>query len=273
MRDVKVGNITFSNDKPFVLIAGPCVMESEELVMEMAEKIQEICTRLEIPFIFKSSFDKANRSSIYSFRGPGIEKGLELLGKVKKRFNIPVLTDVHTEEQATEAGKVVDVLQIPAFLCRQTDLLIAAAKTGKMVNVKKGQFLAPWDMKQVVKKFEECENFNVTLCERGTTFGYNNLVVDMRSMLEMKKMDYPVVFDATHSVQKPGGNGTTTGGDREYVFPLMKAALSLGIAAVFAEVHPDPDNAKSDGPNMLKLENLEEVLITCKAIDKLIKGY
>ncbi len=171
MKEVNVRNITFSNEKPFVLIAGPCVMESEELVMETAEKIQEICNRLEIPFIFKSSFDKANRSSIYSFRGPGIEKGLEILSKVRERFNVPVLTDIHTEEQATEAGKVVDVLQIPAFLCRQTDLLIAAAKTGKMVNVKKGQFLAPWDMKQVVKKFEECENFNVTLCERGTTFG------------------------------------------------------------------------------------------------------
>lgn len=273
MRDVSVRDITFSNDKPFVLIAGPCVMESEELVMQTAEKIQEICKKLNIPFIFKSSFDKANRSSIYSFRGPGIEKGLELLAKVREKYNVPVLTDIHTEEQAIAAGKVVDVLQIPAFLCRQTDLLIAAAKTGKMVNIKKGQFLAPWDMKQVVKKFEECENFNITLCERGSTFGYNNLVVDMRGMLEMKKMGYPVVFDATHSVQKPGGNGTSTGGDREYVFPLMKAALSLGISAVFAEVHPNPDKAKSDGPNMLKLENLEEILTTCKAIDMLIKGY
>lgn len=251
----------------FKLIAGPCVIESEALVMEVAGEIKKITDKLGIEYYFKASFDKANRTSINSFRGPGLEEGLKILEKVKEVHNVGIVTDIHEPSQAEPVSKVADILQIPAFLCRQTDLLIAAAKTGKIINVKKAQFLAPWDMKNVVNKLEECGNSNIMLCERGTTFGYNRLVVDMPSMLEMKKMGYPVIFDATHSVQIPGGQGETTGGNREYVEYLAKAALSIGVDGLFMEVHPDPDNAKSDGPNMIALENLEEILT------KLIKVY
>ena len=259
-------------DQRFTLIAGPCVIESEELVMQIAGELKEICNRLGINYVFKSSFDKANRSSIYSYRGPGIEEGLRILKKVKDTYDVPVITDVHEAWQCAEAAKVVDMLQIPAFLCRQTDLLIAAGKTGLPVNIKKGQFLAPWDMKNVVKKMEEIGNENILLCERGSSFGYNNMVVDMRGLLEMRKFGYPVVFDVTHAVQKPGGKGDSTGGDREYVYPLMRAGLAIGVDAVFAEVHPDPDNAKSDGPNMLKLSDIEDVLKMAVSIDDLVKG-
>jgi 2-dehydro-3-deoxyphosphooctonate aldolase (KDO 8-P synthase) len=263
--------IKFGGNTPFVLIAGPCMLESEQLVMETAEKIKEITTKLNIPYIFKGSFDKANRSSIYSERGPGIEKGLEMLAKVKETFDLPVTSDIHETHQAEAAGQVLDIIQIPAFLCRQTDLLVAAAKTGKIINVKKGQFLAPWDMKNVVTKLRESGNDQILLTERGTTFGYNNLVVDMRSLVTMREMDVPVVFDATHSVQIPGGNGTSTGGKREFVPYLSRAAAAVGIDAIFMEVHPDPDNALSDGPNMVKLENLEEVLKPIVEIDRLVK--
>jgi 2-dehydro-3-deoxyphosphooctonate aldolase (KDO 8-P synthase) len=256
----------------FSLIAGPCVIESEEMVMDIAEKLKEICSRLEINLIFKASYDKANRSSIKGFRGVGMSEGLRILKRVKDELGLPVITDVHETWHCKEAAKFVDILQIPAFLCRQTDLLAAAAETGLPVNIKKGQFLAPWDMKNVVKKMEELGNENILLCERGTTFGYNNMVVDMRGLIEMRKLGYPVVFDVTHAVQRPGGAGDSTSGDREYVAPLMRAGLAIGIDAIFAEVHPDPDNAKSDGPNMLKLHELEEILKTAIAIDDLVKS-
>ena len=251
----------------FKLIAGPCVIENENLVMEVAKELKEITSDLGIEFYFKSSFDKANRTSIHSYRGPGLEEGLRILQKVKDTYDVKLVTDIHEPYQAEPAGEVVDILQIPAFLCRQTDLLVAAAKTGKIVNVKKAQFLAPWDMKNVVNKLQESGSENIMLCERGTTFGYNNLVVDFSGLLELKKFGYPVIFDATHSVQKPGGKGDSTGGNRAYVEYLAKAALAVGVDGVFMEVHPDPDNAKSDGPNMVKLSEVRTVL------EKLIKIY
>jgi 2-dehydro-3-deoxyphosphooctonate aldolase (KDO 8-P synthase) len=263
--------ISFGGNRPFVLIAGPCMLENEKLVMQTAEKIKEITTKLNIPFVFKGSFDKANRSSINSDRGPGIDEGLKLLAKVKETFNLPVTSDIHESYQAELAGQVLDIIQIPAFLCRQTDLLVAAAKTGKIINVKKGQFLAPWDMKNVVIKIRETGNEAILLTERGTTFGYNNLIVDMRSLVTMREMGVPVVFDATHSVQIPGGNGTTTGGKREFVPYLSRAAAAVGIDSIFMEVHPDPDKALSDGPNMVKLDNLEEVLKPIIEIDQVVK--
>lgn len=273
VKKVKIANkFEIGGTERFTLIAGPCVIESEELVMEVAGKLKEITDKLGINFVFKSSFDKANRSSIHGYRGPGIEEGLRILKKVKDTYNVPVVTDVHEAWHCEKVAEVVDIIQIPAFLCRQTDLLIAAAATGLPVNVKKGQFLAPWDMKNVVTKMEESGNPNVMLCERGSTFGYNNMVVDMRSFLEMRQFGYPVVFDVTHAVQKPGGNGDSTGGNREYVYPLMRAGLAIGVDAIFAEVHPNPDCAKSDGPNMLKLDEVEEILKMAIAIDDLVKG-
>ncbi len=245
--------------RPF-LIAGPCVIESEQLAMETAGQIAEITKSLGIPYVFKSSFDKANRTSIKSYRGPGVVEGLAVLAKVRKQIGVPVLTDVHTEEQAMEAGKVVDMLQIPAFLCRQTDLLIAAAKTGKVVNVKKGQFLSPLEMGNAVKKIEECGNRRIVLTERGSSFGYNNLVVDMRSFPILRSFGYPVVFDATHSVQLPGGSGTKSGGQREFVEPLACAAAGAGVDGFFMEVHPNPDEALSDGPNMVPIHQLKSLL-------------
>jgi len=273
VKKVRIGNkFDIGGNERFTLIAGPCVIESEELVMEVAGKLKEITDRLGINFVFKSSFDKANRSSIHGYRGPGIEEGLRILQKVKDTYNVPVVTDVHEAWQCEKLAEVVDIIQIPAFLCRQTDLLIAAAATGLPVNVKKGQFLAPWDMKNVVTKMEESGNPNIMLCERGSTFGYNNMVVDMRSFLEMRQFGYPVVFDVTHAVQKPGGNGDSTGGNREYVYPLMRAGLAIGVDAIFAEVHPNPDCAKSDGPNMLKLDDVEDILKMAIKIDDLVKG-
>lgn len=257
---VDIGSFKAGQGQLPFLIAGPCVIESEQLVMETAGRIAEITTSLGIPYIFKSSFDKANRTSIKSFRGPGIEKGMAILKNVRDQVGCPVLTDVHTEEQATEAGKVVDVLQIPAFLCRQTDLLIAAANTGKVVNVKKGQFLSPIEMGNAVKKLEECGSRRILLTERGSSFGYNNLVVDMRSFPIMRSFGYPVVFDATHSVQLPGGGGTKSSGQREFVEPLACAAAGAGVDGFFMEVHPNPDEALSDGPNMVPLHQLKSLL-------------
>lgn len=242
------------------LIAGPCVIESEEVVMEVAQSVKEIAEELELNYYFKASFDKANRTSLNAYRGPGIESGLKLLKKVKDTYGLKVATDIHEPWQAEQVAQVCDLIQIPAFLCRQTDLLIAAAKTGKLINVKKAQFLAPWDMANVVKKLEDSGNNNIMLCERGTCFGYNNLVVDMTGIVEMKKFGYPVVMDATHSVQKPGGKGTATGGNRNYVEPLAKAAVAAGADALFFEVHPDPDNALSDGSNMVKLDEFMDLL-------------
>ena len=244
----------------FMLIAGPCVIESEENVMLIAEKIKGIAERLDLDYYFKASFDKANRTSITSYRGPGIDEGLRILKKVKDTYGLKIVTDIHEPWQADRVKDVVDIIQIPAFLCRQTDLLVAAAKTGKLINVKKAQFLAPWDMKNVVKKIEDSGNKNIMLCERGTSFGYNTLVVDMTGIQEMKKFGYPVVMDATHSVQKPGGKGNATGGNRENVEPLAKAAIAAGADALFFEVHPNPDEALSDGPNMVPLDQFEDML-------------
>ncbi|MFV2047209.1 3-deoxy-8-phosphooctulonate synthase [Metabacillus litoralis] len=266
MKAINVGNIKVDHNI-LTLIAGPCVIESEEQVMNVAKRMKDFTGKLGIPFIFKSSFDKANRTSVNSFRGPGLQEGLRILKKVKDELDVPVVTDIHEPYQAEVAAGVVDMLQIPAFLCRQTDLLIAAAQTGLPVNIKKAQFLSAKDMKNVVTKVLESGNDNILLTERGNTFGYNNLVVDMTNLIEMKKYGYPVVFDATHSVQKPGGNLTSTGGNREYVEPLAKAALAVGADVLFMEVHEDPDNAMSDGPNMVKLEEVEVIL------QKLIKVY
>ena len=239
-----------------ILIAGPCVIESEENVSKIAKELKDISERLNLEFYFKASFDKANRTSIHSFRGPGIEKGIDILKEIKKNLNLKICTDIHEPWQAARVAEVADIIQIPAFLCRQTDLLVAASLTGKIINVKKAQFLAPWDMKNVIEKITSTGNKKVMLCERGTSFGYNSLVVDITSIFEMKKFGYPVVIDATHSVQKPGGKGIATGGNREYVEPIAKAAIAAGADALFFEVHPDPDNALSDGPNMVRLENI-----------------
>jgi len=248
----------------FTLIAGPCVIESRDLALEVAERVKAITDPLGIRYIFKASYDKANRSSGGSFRGPGVEGGLEVLAEVKRRLNLPVLTDIHESQQAAAVAEVVDVLQIPAFLCRQTDLLLAAAEavrgTEKVINVKKGQFLAPWDMAQVVKKLRDAGVDNLWLTERGSSFGYNTLVVDYRGLPQMQELGCPVIFDATHSVQQPGGRGTSTGGQREFVAPLARAAVAVGVDGLFMEVHPDPDNALSDGPNMVPLHRLEEIL-------------
>ncbi len=244
----------------FSLIAGPCVIESEELVMTVAARMKAITDELGIPYTFKASFDKANRTSIRSFRGPGIDKGLEILRKVKDTYALPICTDIHEPWQAERAAEVCDVIQIPAFLCRQTDLLVAAAKTGKCINIKKAQFLAPWDMKNCVDKIRQSGNDNVMLCERGTTFGYNTLVVDMTGLRVMKDFGVPVIFDATHSVQKPGGNGESTGGNRQFVEYLAKAAIAVGADGLFMETHPDPDRALSDGPNMVPLDEMKDLL-------------
>src|SRR5689334_16068315 len=259
-------------DKPFFLIAGPCVVESEQLQMDVAGQLKEMTGQLGIPFIFKSSYDKANRSSGKSFRGPGMEKGLEILGKVKRDLGVPVLTDVHTEEEVPTVAQVVDVLQTPAFLCRQTDFIHAVARSGKPVNIKKGQFLAPGDMKNVVDKAREASGAdNIIVCERGASFGYNNLVSDMRSLAIMRETGCPVVFDATHSVQLPGGQGTSSGGQREFVPVLARAAVATGVSGIFMETHPDPSKAMSDGPNAWPLDQMESLLTTLVQIDRLVK--
>lgn len=269
---INVQNFTIGNDLPFVLIAGPCTLESRDHAFDMSGALKEMTARLGLPLIYKSSYDKANRTSLKGGRGMGMEKGLAIFEEVRKKMNLPVITDVHAPEQCAEAATVVDVLQIPAFLSRQTDLLVAAAKTGKPINVKKGQFLAPWDMKNVAAKITESGNRNVMLCERGVTFGYNTLVNDMRALPIMAETGFPVVFDATHSVQSPGGNGASTGGDRRMVPPLARAALATGsCAAVFIEAHQDPDKAPSDGPNMVRLNELEAILEQLIAIDRIIK--
>lgn len=244
----------------FKLIAGPCVIEGEKMVMQVAEQMKMVTEELGIPYTFKASFDKANRTSITGYRGPGIEEGMKILEKVHRELELPICTDIHEPWQAKVAAEVCDIIQIPAFLCRQTDLLVAAAKTGKCINIKKAQFLAPWDMKNCVEKVRQSGNDNIMLCERGTTFGYNTLVVDMTGIRVMKEFGVPVIFDATHSVQKPGGNGTSTGGNRGFVEYLAKAAIAVGADGLFVETHPDPDNAKSDGPNMVKLDDMKTLL-------------
>ena len=270
-KTVFLNNLEINNKKPFILIAGPCAIESREHAIEMASMIKEICVELNINFIYKSSFDKANRTSIDSNRGIGMEEGLKIFEYLKHKLNISIITDVHEKVQCKEVADIVDVLQIPAFLCRQTDLLTEAAYTGKAVMVKKGQFLAPWEMSNIVNKLEKAGSKKIILCERGTSFGYNNLVSDMRSIPIMQKTGWPVIFDATHSVQQPGGLGASSGGKREYVPCLAKAAVAVGVSGIFIETHEDPDNAPSDGPNMLKIKDLKKLLQKLKQIDSIIK--
>ena len=268
---VKCSNFEIANDKPFTLIAGPCQLESEEHAIKISTELKKITSELEINLIYKSSFDKANRTSLKGKRGIGLDKSLPIFDKIRKEVGVPVLTDVHTSEQCSVVSEHVDILQIPAFLCRQTDLLIAAAKTGKIINVKKGQFLAPWDMSNVIKKIEDTGNKNILITERGASFGYNTLVSDMRSLPIMSKFGFPIVFDATHSVQQPGGMGEKSGGQREFVPYLARAAIAVGVGAIFMETHEDPDNAPSDGPNMVPLKEVKSLLKKLTEIDKLIK--
>ena len=269
---VKCGDLSISNNSPFTLIAGPCQLENEKHAISVAEKLKEITEKLKIGFIYKTSFDKANRTSLKGKRGAGLENSLPVFDRIRKELNVPVLTDIHTIDQCNIVSKHADILQIPAFLCRQTDLLVAAAKTGKIINVKKGQFLAPWDMVNVTRKIEETGNNNILVTERGASFGYNTLVSDMRSIPIMRKNGYPVVFDATHSVQQPGGMGDKSGGQREFVEYLSRAAVAVGVAAVFIETHPDPDIAPSDGPTMVPLSKMPDLLKQLVEIDKLIKN-
>ena len=271
-RRVRVRDIEVANDRPFVLIAGPCQIESEAHAIEMADALTSICAVAGVPLIYKSSFDKANRTSAGAARGVGLAKGLAILAAVRERFRVPVLTDVHDARQCDPAAEAVDILQIPAFLCRQTDLLVAAGETGRAVNVKKGQFLAPWDMQHVAAKIAETGNESILLTERGASFGYNTLVTDFRGLPIMARTGYPVVFDATHSVQQPGGQGASSGGQREFAPVLARAALAVGVAAVFMETHQDPDHAPSDGPNMIPLHEMPALLTRLRAFDDLLKG-
>ncbi|MDY0290766.1 MAG: 3-deoxy-8-phosphooctulonate synthase [Desulfuromonadaceae bacterium] len=270
---VQIGNITMGDGHPLVLIAGPCVLEDLETTRTIAEALVTTCSRLGISLIFKGSYDKANRTSVDSFRGPGIERGLEILARIKKEFDVPVISDVHAPHEVEAAAQVLDVIQVPAFLCRQTDLLVAAGNSGKVVNVKKGQFQAPWDMQHVVGKVKSTGNSNIILTERGASFGYNNLVVDMRSLPIMRGLGCPVVFDATHAVQLPGGGGGCSSGQREYVAALSRAAVAVGIDGLFWEVYADPDKARCDGPNSLRLDNLEMMLRPLLKIDSVVKNY
>ncbi len=268
---VKVGSVTFGGGAPLALLAGPCVIENEDLTLEIAARLKEIAQRVGIGLVFKASFDKANRSSVTSFRGPGLEEGLRILQKVRQTLDLPVVTDLHDITQVAPVAEVVDILQIPAFLCRQTDLLVAAGETGKVVNIKKGQFMAPWDMSNVVEKVRSTGNRQILLTERGSSFGYNNLVTDMRGLTVMRDLGCPVIFDATHAVQLPGGQGTSSGGQRQFVGSLSRAAVATGIDALFWEVHPDPDKARCDGPNSLPLDQVEARLNQMLAIDRLVK--
>ena len=270
-KEFRIGNIKIGGKNPFVLIAGPCVIESEASTLRHAKRLKEIVAELDIPFIFKSSYDKANRTSVDSYRGPGLKKGLKILRKVKQKFDIPVTSDVHCKSEVETAAEILDLLQIPAFLCRQTDLLISSARTKKPINVKKGQFLSPWDIGNIIKKIKSAGNNKIMITERGVSFGYNNLVNDFRSVLIMKKSGYPICYDASHSVQKPGGLGVKSGGESEFIPSLSKAAIVCGIDALFIEVHENPKKAFSDGPNMLKLDALSKLLKQLKAIEGVIK--
>ncbi|MGE5301345.1 MAG: 3-deoxy-8-phosphooctulonate synthase [Acidobacteriota bacterium] len=265
-KEISIGELSFGSGQPPVVIAGPCVIESEEITFHTAKELKEICAGLGLPLVFKSSFDKANRSSLSSFRGPGIDRGLRILSDVKAKFGIPVISDIHSIQEIAPAAEVLDVLQVPAFLCRQTDLILAASETGKPVNVKKGQFLAPWDVKNIIDKFTSTGNTNLFITERGTSFGYNNLVVDFRGLPLMRAFGHPVIFDVTHSLQLPGGQGSRSGGQREFAGPLARAAAAVGVDGLFMEVHPDPDKALCDGPNMLRLGDVLRLLGTIKEI-------
>jgi 3-deoxy-8-phosphooctulonate synthase len=267
-KEVRIGSVKIGGDDPLVLIAGPCSIESESSAMRHAKALKGITGRLGISFVFKASYDKANRTSINSYRGPGLKKGLKILKNIKEKLGVPILSDVHCKEDMKEAAKVLDIIQIPAFLSRQTDIILAAANTGKAVNIKKGQFLAPWDMRHIVKKIESTGNKNIVLTERGVSFGYNNLVSDFRSVLIMKDLGYPVVYDATHSVQMPGGLGDKSGGEKRFIPYLSMAAVACGVNGLFVEVHENPDKALSDGPNMVKLDELEAMLIRLKRVER-----
>ena len=270
-KEIQIAHTKLGGNNPLFIIAGPCVIESEDIVFSAAKRLKEICSSIGLSLLFKSSYDKANRTSISSFRGPGLEKGLRVLSDVRGRFDIPVISDVHSVEEVKIASEVLDAIQIPAFLCRQTDIILAASKTMKPVNIKKGQFLAPWDVRNILDKFISTGNRNVFITERGTSFGYNNLVVDFRGIPVMRSFGYPVIFDVTHSLQLPGGMGKSSGGQREFAEPLARAAAAVHIDGLFMEVHPEPDRALCDGPNMIKLDELENLLKTVKAIHELTK--
>ncbi len=272
VKEISIGPVVIGGKRPLALIAGPCVIESEEMCLEIAEFLTDLSRALSIPFIFKSSYDKANRSGLHSYRGPGLAKGLEVLGRVKMEFRMPVVSDVHRFEEIEEAAQVLDVLQIPAFLCRQTDFVLAVAGAGQTVNVKKGQFLAPADMRNIIEKIESTGNRSILLTERGATFGYHNLVADMRSLMIMRQMGYPVIFDVTHSLQLPGGQGSSSGGQREFIPALARAAVAAGIDGLFMEVHPDPPAALCDGPNSQPLKELKPLLEQLVAIDRVAKS-
>jgi len=271
MKEIIAGKIKIGRENPLILIAGPCVIESEKSALNTAEKLRDICEEINIPLIYKSSYDKANRTSVKSFRGLGIKKGLKILKKVRDKFNIPVLSDIHKEEEIEDAAEVLDIIQIPAFLSRQTDMIIKAAKTDRVVNVKKGQFLAPWDIKNIIDKVESTGNKKILITERGVSFGYNNLVADMRALPIMRSYGYPVIFDATHSLQLPSSAGSSSGGQREFVPHITRAAVAAGCDGIFMEVHPNPDKAPCDGPNMLKMDDLPHLLKQIKEIDGIVK--
>ncbi|MDP2755727.1 MAG: 3-deoxy-8-phosphooctulonate synthase [Nitrospirota bacterium] len=270
-REINIAGTKLGGNNPLFIIAGPCVIESEEIAFYTAERLKEICRRVNLPLLFKSSYDKANRTSLSFFRGPGLEKGLRILFDVRNKFNIPVISDIHSVEEVKPASEVLDALQIPAFLCRQTDLILAASKTGKPVNIKKGQFLAPWDVKNIIEKFISTGNQNIFITERGTSFGYNNLVVDFRGLSIMRAFGYPVIFDVTHSLQLPGGQGQSSGGQKEFAEPLARAAVAVGVDGLFIEVHPEPDKALCDGPNMMSLDEVEKILNIVKTICDAVK--
>ena len=270
--EINIADTKLGGNNPIYIIAGPCVIESEDIVFSAAERLKEICKGLGLPLLFKSSYDKANRTSLNSYRGPGIDKGLKILSDVRSKFNIPVISDIHSVDEVKPASQVLDALQIPAFLCRQTDLILSASRTGKPVNVKKGQFLSPWDVKNIIDKFTSTGNQNLFITERGTSFGYNNLVVDFRGLPIMRSLGYPVIFDVTHSLQLPGEQGSCSGGQREFAEPFVRAAVAAGVDGLFMEVHPEPDKALCDGPNMIKLNDTEKILAIVKVIDELIRG-
>lgn len=271
-KEIHIGGTTLGGNNPLLIIAGPCAIESQDVVFNTAGKLKEICAALNLSLLFKSSYDKANRTSLSSFRGPGLEKGLRILSDMRSKFTIPVISDVHSVEEVNAAADTLDAMQIPAFLCRQTDLVLAASKTGKPVNIKKGQFLAPWDVKNIIDKFISTGNQNLFITERGTSFGYNNLIVDFRGIPIMRSFGYPVIFDITHSLQLPGGMGQSSGGQREFAGPLTRAAVAVGVDGLFLEVHPEPEKALCDGPNMIRLDEVEKLLKTVKVLDELIKS-
>ncbi len=271
-KGIHISDTILGDNNPLFIIAGPCVIESEDVVFHTAQKLKDICSNIGLPLLFKSSYDKANRTSISSFRGPGMEKGLRILMDVKSKFHVPVISDIHSVEEVKPASEVLDVIQIPAFLCRQTDLILATSNTGKPVNVKKGQFLAPWDVKNIIDKFISTGNRDLFITERGTSFGYNNLIVDFRGIPIIRSFGYPVIFDVTHSLQLPGGMGKASSGQREFAEPLAKAAVAVGVDGLFMEVHPEPEKALCDGPNMIKLHEIENLLKTVRAIDELSKS-